>query len=76
MPPLRKDFGNRLRAIRHERKLPQEQLAERLGISVDFLSLIERGINAPSFETLEQMARNLRIPVRSLFDFPDRRAGK
>jgi hypothetical protein len=26
---------------------------------VDFLSLIERGINAPSFETIEQMARRL-----------------
>ncbi|MDP8980051.1 MAG: helix-turn-helix transcriptional regulator [Acidobacteriota bacterium] len=53
MPPLRKDFGIRLRAIRQERKLPQDRFAELVGISVDFLSLIERGINAPSFETLE-----------------------
>jgi len=40
---------------------------------VDFLSLIERGINAPSFETLEQMAKRLRVPVQALFEFPDRR---
>ena len=59
----------RIRSIRHERKLTQEQFAERVGISVDFLSLIERGINAPSFETIEQMAKRLRVPVRALFDF-------
>lgn len=69
MPSLRQDFGNRIRAIRHEHKLTQEQFAERVGISVDFLSLIERGVNAPSFETIEQMARKLRVPVKVLFDF-------
>ena len=71
MPSLRQHFGNRLRAIRHERKLTQEQFAERVGISVDFLSLIERGINAPSFETIEQMGKKLRVPVRALFDFTE-----
>jgi len=74
MASLRKDFGNRLLAIRHERKLTQEQFAEHVGISVDFLSLIERGINAPSFETIEQMAKSLRVPVKALFEFPERRA--
>jgi transcriptional regulator with XRE-family HTH domain len=69
MPSLRKDFGNRLRTLRHERKLSQERFAEFVGISVDFLSLIERGINAPSFETIEHMAKRLRMPVVALFDF-------
>jgi transcriptional regulator with XRE-family HTH domain len=73
MASLRKDFGNRLLAIRRERKLTQEQFAEHVGISVDFLSLIERGINAPSFETIEQMAKSLRVPVKTLFEFPERR---
>jgi len=66
---LRKQFGTRLKAIRAERKLTQEEFAELVGISVDFLSLIERGINAPSFEVLEQVSRKLRLPVRELFDF-------
>ncbi len=69
MPSLRKDFGHRLREIRLERKLSQERFAEFVGISVDFLSLVERGINAPSFETIEHMAKRLRVPVRALFDF-------
>jgi transcriptional regulator with XRE-family HTH domain len=72
MPSLRRQFSTRLKSIRLERKLTQEQFAELVGISVDFLSLIERGINAPSFEVLEGMGRRLKIPVRSLFDFPGR----
>lgn len=70
MPSLRKDFGQRLRSIRIERNLTQEEFAEQVRISVDFLSLIERGINAPSFETMEQMAKELRMPVKALFEFP------
>jgi transcriptional regulator with XRE-family HTH domain len=73
MPPLRKDFGQRLRTIRHERSLTQERFAEMVGISVDFLSLIERGVNAPSFETIEQIAKRLHVPVKTLFDFRERR---
>ena len=69
MPSLRRQFGNRLKAIRTQRKLTQEQFAELIGISVDFLSLIERGINAPSFDVLENMARRLKVTVRELFDF-------
>lgn len=69
MSSLREKFGTRLRSIRNERKLTQEEFAELVGISVDFLSLIERGINAPSFEVLEQMAAGLKTPVMELFDF-------
>jgi transcriptional regulator with XRE-family HTH domain len=68
MPSLRRQFGTRLKSIRQERKLTQEEFAELIGISVDFLSLIERGINSPSFEVLEKMSRGLRLPVRELFD--------
>lgn len=69
MPSLRKKFGQHLRMIRAQRRMTQEQFAEALDISVDFLSLIERGVNAPSFETLERMAKRLRISVAQLFSF-------
>ncbi len=49
--------------------MSQEQFAELLEISVDFLSLIERGINAPSFENLEVFSAQLGIPVHQLFVF-------
>ena len=66
---LRKRFGERLRQIRLKRRMSQERFAETLDISVDFLSLIERGRNAPSFETLDKMAKRLRVPVANLFTF-------
>jgi len=55
--------------IRLARKLSQEQFAELLDISVDFLSLIERGINAPSFENLDAFSTQLKTPISVLFDF-------
>jgi transcriptional regulator with XRE-family HTH domain len=69
VPSLREKFGQRLKAIRLARKLSQEQFAELLGISVDFLSLIERGINAPSFENLDAFSAQLKVPPSALFDF-------
>jgi len=66
---LRNKFGQKLRRVRIERRLTQEKFAEAVGISVDFLSLVERGVNAPSFETLEKMAKRLRLPVAELFMF-------
>jgi transcriptional regulator with XRE-family HTH domain len=68
---LREKFGNRIRILRAERGLTQEQLAERAAISVDFLSLIERGKNSPSFENLDELADSLDATVAELFDFQE-----
>jgi transcriptional regulator with XRE-family HTH domain len=68
MSELRTKFGRRLRQLRREKDLTQEQLAEAAGISVDFLSNMERGINAPSFETLEKLVEILQVPVKSFFE--------
>lgn len=56
--------------------MSQEQFAEVLGISVDFLSLIERGLNAPSFENLDAFASQLNMPVSALFDFESGFSGR
>ncbi len=72
MATLRKKFGERLRQIRLSRRMTQEQFAETLDISVDFLSLVERGRNAPSFETLDRIAKRLKMPIADLFDFSGR----
>lgn len=69
MRGLREKFGLRLKAIRLARKMSQEQFAELLDISVDFLSLIERGINVPSFDNLETFSVRLGIPVFEFFKF-------
>jgi transcriptional regulator with XRE-family HTH domain len=66
---LRKQFGKKLRSIRKRRGMTQEQFAELLDISIDFLSLVERGLNAPSFESIESFSIILGIPVKDFFDF-------
>ena len=75
MATLRKKFGERLRQIRAQRGMTQERFAETLDISVDFLSLIERGRNAPSFETLDKIAKRLRVSVADLFTFDSKSRG-
>jgi len=66
---LKIKFGKRLRTLRKQQNLTQEQLAEAADISVDFVSLVERGKNAPSFETLSRLAKALDVEVKELFDF-------
>ena len=72
MGNLRAQFGHRLARLRKQRKLTQEKLAEAANISVDFISLMERGQRAPSFDTLERLANALNIKVADLFDFDEK----
>ncbi len=71
MNDLNRQFGNRLRFLRAQRQMTQEQLATAADISVDFLSLIERGRNAPSFSNIDKLARALKISVKELFNFDE-----
>jgi transcriptional regulator with XRE-family HTH domain len=49
-------LGARIQALRHARRLTQDQLAARSGISQKYLSELERGEKAPSWETLVALA--------------------
>jgi transcriptional regulator with XRE-family HTH domain len=69
MTKLKLLFGKRLRRLRRRADFTQEQLAEQIGVSVEFVSNMERGINAPSFETLEKLADSLKLKVNELFEF-------
>lgn len=66
---LQKKLGKRIADLRRSRKLTQEQLAEAVDCSVEFISLVERGVNAPSVAGLEKFAKVLKVEVRDLFTF-------
>lgn len=66
---LQRKLGHRIAALRKTRKLTQEQLAEALACSVEFISLVERGVNAPSVAGLEKFAKVLKVEVKELFTF-------
>jgi transcriptional regulator with XRE-family HTH domain len=68
---LRKRFGRRLKALRREKGFNQLYLATLASMSEDFLSEIERGKSAPSFETIEALASALETDVTALFTFSD-----
>ncbi len=70
---LQKILGQRIADLRRSMKLTQEQFAEKLGCSVEFISLVERGVNAPSVAGLEKFAKVLKVEVRDLFAFEERR---
>jgi transcriptional regulator with XRE-family HTH domain len=68
-------FAVLLRKHRLDRGFSQERLAERAGLHRNFISLIERGVNQPSIDTLFQIAHGLEIPpaelVREICEFND-----
>ena len=70
---LQKKLGQRIGALRKSQKLNQAQLAKSVGCSVEFISLVERGVNAPTVARLERFAKVLKVEVKDLFDFRSRK---
>jgi transcriptional regulator with XRE-family HTH domain len=57
------EIGKRVAALRRERGLTQEQIAERAGIGDAYVAKIEQGKKRPSVEVLEAIAKGLRVPL-------------
>ena len=60
-------FGRKLRFYRKEKRLSQEQLSEKVDISVKHLSAIERGLTFVSADLLEKLSKSLETPVHLFF---------
>lgn len=59
-------LNENIKRIREERGMTQKQLADKVGISGAFMSLIEKGTNKPSDENLKKIANALDVPVEIL----------
>ena len=70
---LQKKLGQRIADLRKDRRLTQVQFARALDYSVEFVSLVERGVNAPSVARLEDFAKALKVEVVDLFTFTGRK---
>ena len=54
-------MGDRIKEVRKKQKLTQEQLAERLDVSVEFIGQIERGLKLPSMQVFIRLIENLNV---------------
>jgi transcriptional regulator with XRE-family HTH domain len=59
-------LGARLRQLRHARRLTQEQLAERAGLSYKFVGEVERGLGNPTLTTLAALSEALGVGLVDL----------
>jgi transcriptional regulator with XRE-family HTH domain len=59
--------GDRLRAIREEKKLSQGDIEKRTGLLRCYVSRVENGHTVPAIETLEKFARALQVPMYEFF---------
>lgn len=62
------DVGQQLRRLRQERELTLRALAEKSGLNVNTLSMIENAKTSPSVATLQQLALALEVPVTAFFE--------
>ncbi len=60
-------IGDRLRALREEKKFSQGEIEKRTGLLRCYISRVENGHTVPAIETLEKMARALEVPLYQLF---------
>ena len=69
--PFLAGFGKHLRSLRTKAGLSQEELADRAGIHVTYLSGVERGLRNPSIRNVRRLAQAMRVPTRELFSFEE-----
>ena len=64
---LPKSLGKKIQRKRKDLGLTQDELAEKVGISLTYMGFIEQGRYAPSLEVLNKIAKALKIPLSDLF---------
>lgn len=60
--------GRKLRDLRNRKNSSLRALADRSGLNVNTLSLVENGNSSPSVSTLQHLALALEVPIASFFE--------
>lgn len=71
-------FAKKLRSLREQYELTQEELADKSDLSVTYITQLESAQKLPSLDTLSKLAHGLRVPIMTLveFDEPDDKRGR
>lgn len=66
--PTEMIVGLKIRALRNEKGFSLKTLAERSGLNINTLSLIENSKSSPSVSTLQQLAKALEVHITAFFE--------
>lgn len=66
------NIGERIRALRVQQGLSQEQLALRAEITTTYLGLIERNMKNPTVKIIEQLCSSLNIGLAEFFNLSEK----
>lgn len=64
-----KKLGLNIKKIRNQRKLTQQQLADKIGRGLNFTGKIEIAFSKPSLDTIIKIADALNVTVSDLTNF-------
>lgn len=65
--PMLKRFGTRIKQLRHEQHISQEELAEKCDLHRTYVGGIERGERNPSLKNINKIASAFQIELEELF---------
>lgn len=71
-----KALGLRIKELRFEQSITQEELAERAGVFRTYMSRVESGLANPTLTALHTFAKALKVDVRELLVPPTTRVPK
>ena len=61
-------FGLRIRELRKKSKLTQSELAEKIGLSTNFIGMVERGERNTSVDKIFKLAKAFNISLAQFFE--------
>jgi transcriptional regulator with XRE-family HTH domain len=66
MSPTPKQMGRRLQVLRKQKGWSRRLLADKAGVSREYVRKLEAGLQDPTVGTLQRLARGLGVPVTEL----------
>lgn len=66
-----KDLGKKIKYIRKQRNLTLQNLADKTGLSVAFMSKLERGLTSPTISSLLKVCKALEVDLAELTQSPE-----
>ncbi len=70
---IRSAFGDRVKQLRAQKDVSQDELAKKAGVNRSYLSLIENGKSSPTLDVAERLAQGLGISTLELLSADDKK---